>query len=139
MLKYIEKFERLVVNSLMVMMALIVVFAAVELAWMMIKDIVAPPFDLLRISELLEIFGLFLLVLIGLELLGTIKTYVMRSVIHVEVVLTVALIAIARKVIILDVKKTSAFTLMGIGVILISLSVGYYLLRRRRQEEERQK
>jgi len=139
MLKYIEKFERLVVNSLMVMMALIVVFAAVELAWMMIKDIVAPPFDLLRISELLEIFGLFLLVLIGLELLGTIKTYIMRSVIHVEVVLTVALIAIARKVIILDVKKTSASTLMGIGVILISLSVGYYLLRRRRQEEERQK
>lgn len=106
MLKYIEKFEGLVINSLLVMMALVVVLAAVELAWMMIKDIVAPPFDLLRISELREIFGLFLLVLIGLELLGTIKTYIMRSVIHVEVVLTVALIAIARKVIILDVKKS---------------------------------
>jgi uncharacterized membrane protein (DUF373 family) len=67
-------------------------------------------------------------VLIGVELLETIKAYVKENVVHVEVVFTVAMIAIARKVIILDVKELSGLTLMGIGVIIIALSAGYYLL-----------
>jgi LPXTG-motif cell wall-anchored protein len=44
----------------------------------------------------------------------------------------VAMIAIARKVIILDIKELPSLTLMGIGVIVVSLSAGYYLLTRRR-------
>ena len=47
-----------------------------------------------------EFVGFFLLVLIGIELLETIKAYLLTNVIHVEIVLEVALIAIARKVII---------------------------------------
>jgi uncharacterized membrane protein (DUF373 family) len=93
----------------------------------------------LDINELLEIFGLFMLVLIGIELLETIKTYIMKNVIHLEVVLMVAMIAIARKVIILDIKKVPSPTLMGIGVIIIALSVGYYLVKQVRPEEKKEK
>jgi hypothetical protein len=70
---------------------------------------------LLDITELLDLFGLFLLVLIGVELLDTLKAYIKDNVVHVEVVLTVAMIAIARKVIILDVKELPSMTLFGIG------------------------
>lgn len=87
---------------------------------------------MLDISELLDIFGFFMLVLIGVELLESVKTYLSKNVVPVEVVFTVALIAIARKIIILDVKELSSFTLLGLASIIVALSVGYYLLKRSR-------
>jgi uncharacterized membrane protein (DUF373 family) len=82
--------------------------STIELAWIIIKDIITPPVFLLEIDELLEIFGLFMLVLIGIELLDTIaKTYMSESTDHAQIVMAVAIIAIDRKVIILDVKDLS--------------------------------
>ena len=139
MLQYMRKFEMIIITSLMVMMAIIVLLAAIEQAWLIVSDIITPPIAMLRIDQLLEIFGLFLLVLIGIELLDTVKAYIIRDVFHVEVVLIVAMIAIARKVIILDNKKVPSSTLVGLGIIIVTLSIGYYLVRRSRQEEEKHK
>jgi uncharacterized membrane protein (DUF373 family) len=72
-MKYLEKVERLVVSSLLVMMVSVVFLSTVELGWIIIKDIITPPAFLLEINELLDIFGMFLLVLIGVELLETVK------------------------------------------------------------------
>ena len=132
MMKYPEKVERVVVVTLLVMMALVVCLSTVELGWFIIKDVITPPIFLLEIDELLDIFGMFLLVLIGVELLETVKMYLTQKTLHVEVVFMVAMIAIARKVIILDINELPSLTLIGIGAIIISLSVGYYLLTRKR-------
>ena len=75
---------------------------------------------------------MFLLVLIGVELLETVKMYLTQKTVHVEVVYTVAMIAIARKVIILDIKEVSGLTLIGIATIIVALSSGYYLLTKKR-------
>jgi uncharacterized membrane protein (DUF373 family) len=130
MLSLIKKFERIIVTTLIVMMAVTIFLATVELGWLIIKDIITPPIILLEIQELLDIFGLFLLVLLGIELISTLKTYLIENAIHVEVVFAVALIAIGRKVIILDVKEISSLSLLGIAAIIISLSVGYFLVNR---------
>lgn len=130
MLDYLKRFEKVITWSLAVMMSTVVLFATVELGWLIIKDIVSPPILLLEIEELLDIFGLFLLVLIGIELLETIKAYLKDSVVHVEVVFLLAMIAIARKVIIIDIKEVHGLTLIGIGVIIVALSVGYWFVRR---------
>ena len=129
MLSLIKKFERIIVTTLIVMMAVTILLATVELGWLIIKDIISPPIILLEIDELLDIFGLFLLVLLGIELASTLKTYLTEKEIHVEVVFTVALIAIGRKVIILDVKEISSLSLLGIAAIIISLSIGYFLVK----------
>lgn len=125
------KIERVVVVILLVMMALVVCLATVELGWFIVKDVMTPPMFLLDIDELLEIFGMFLLVLIGIELLETVKMYLTQQTVHVEVVFMVAMIAIARKVIVLDIKELPSLSLIGIGVIIVSLSIGYYLLTRK--------
>jgi len=130
MLVLLKKFERIIVTTLIVMMALTILLATIELAWLIIKDMITPPIILLEIDELLDIFGLFLLVLLGIELVSTLKTYLTENEIHVEVVFAVALIAIGRKVIILDVKEISSPSLLGIAAIIISLSVGYFLVKR---------
>ncbi|NTW60702.1 MAG: phosphate-starvation-inducible PsiE family protein [Nitrospirae bacterium] len=130
MLELLKKFEKAVTVTLVVMMAVVVLLATIELGWIIVKDVITPPVMLLEINELLDIFGLFLLVLIGVELLETIKAYLKENVVHFEVVLTVAMIAIARKVITLDVKELPSMSLVGIAAIIVALAVAKYFYRR---------
>jgi len=130
MLDLLKKFEKMVTVTLVVLMAVVVLLATIELGWIIVQDIITPPVFLLEISELLDIFGLFLLVLIGVELLETIKAYLKENVVHFEVVLTVAMIAIARKVITLDVKDLPAMTLVGIAAIIVALAAAKYFFRK---------
>lgn len=125
-----DKFEKIIIIALVVMMSLVVLFTTIELGMVLVKDLITPPTSQLTTNEVLDLFGLFLLVLIGIELLHTLKTYALEHAIHAEVVLTVALIAIGRKVIILDIKEVSGFTLIGIGFIIIALCVGYYYFKK---------
>ena len=81
--------------------------------------------------ELLNVFGFFLLVVIGIELLDTLKAYLRENVIHVEIVILVAIIAIARKVIILDPEfNTDGILMIGMGVIVVGLGFAYYLVKK---------
>lgn len=127
---YLRKFEKVIVVSLMGMMAIVVLISTLELGWIIIQDIISPPLIFLELDELLSIFGFFLLILIGIELLETIKIYVRESLIRVEVVLLVAIIAVARKVITLDLKDITDFKLLGIAALIIALTVGLFLMRR---------
>lgn len=130
MIEIMKKFERFVVLTLIAMMMVVVALATVELGWIIIKDIISPPIFFMEIEELLEIFGFFMLVLIGVELLETIKAYLVEGVIHVEIVLEVALIAVARKVIILDLEKYGSLTLVGIAALVLALAVACYAVKR---------
>ncbi len=124
----LDRFEKGVVVFLVGLMVLTVALATIELGVLLVQDILSHPRYLLGINELLDVFGMFLLVLLGLELLETIKAYLIEHAIHVEIVMVVALIAVARKVIILDVKDMPPATLYAIGLIILTLSVGYYLI-----------
>ena len=130
--RYLKWFERLVVLALVAMMAVIILLSTVELGWIIIQDIITPPYVLPGITELLDIFGFFLLILIGIELLETIRAYLVEHIIHVEIVLEVALIAVARKVIILDVKEYPSLTILAIAALILALSVAFLIERRAR-------
>lgn len=151
--------ERAIVLSLMVMMLLVVALSTVELATTLIKEITQTgksavandsgvqdgdsefggggdddaynnPALFLDIDELLTYFGLFFMILIGLELLETIKMYLTEAQIHVEVVILVAMIAICRKVILLDLKDIEPMAVVGLALIIVSLGASYFLVRR---------
>lgn len=130
MSKALGMFKRFVVLSLMALMSIIVAFSIVDLAWLLVVDLMTPPTFLLETDELLDIFGLFLLILIGLELLDTVITYLSEHVIHVEIVFMVAMIAVARKVIILDVKELPFTTTLSIAAIVLALAAAYYFFKR---------
>jgi uncharacterized membrane protein (DUF373 family) len=130
LLSFLGRFERIIVTVLICMMILVVLLSTVELAWVILRDIFTYPLFILEIDDLLDIFGLFLLVLIGIELVYTLRAYLTDSEVHVEVVFAMALIAVARKVIILDVKKLDGLTLIGIAAVIVALSGGYYFVGR---------
>jgi uncharacterized membrane protein (DUF373 family) len=128
----IKLFERVVIVSLAVMMMVVVALATAELGWIIVNDIITPPVFLLEVDALLEIFGFFLLILIGVELLETIKAYLHDNVVHVEIVLEVALIAIARKVIVLDASKYDGLTVLSVAALILALAVAFFFERRSR-------
>lgn len=129
--KLLGQFERYIVISLLGMMVVVVLLGTVELAVILVEEMLRPPrLILLNIREMLEIFGFFLMILIGLELLESIKVYLAEKTVHVELIFLVAIIAITRKVIILDVKSMAPLTLIGVAAIILALSVGYYWLKR---------
>lgn len=130
MQKILNKFEQFIVLTLMAFMMIAVFVSTLEVGiilWVQMKE---PPFLLLNIKEMMEVFGFILMVIIGLELLETIKAYLDKRVIHVEVVLLVALVAVARKIIILDYKEITAEMLLSISALVLSLSVGFFVVRR---------
>jgi uncharacterized membrane protein (DUF373 family) len=131
--RLLKKFEHAVIVSLIFMMIVVVLISTVELAYIIVIDIISPPIFWLEIDELLDIFGFFLLILIGVELLETIKAYLAQKVVHSEIVLEVALIAITRKVIILDVKEYSGLAIVGIAALIVSIAVAYYFLKQPRK------
>jgi len=129
MLEFLKKFERIVIITLIVMMVIVVTLSIIELGWIIIRDIINQPILLLKIDELLGIFGVILLVLIGVELLETIKAYMLDGVVHVELVLEVALIAIARKVIVLDFSKYSSDMILSLAALIAAVSAAFFLLK----------
>lgn len=128
MIDYLKKFERIVTGILIVMLAMVIILSVIDLGWFLIQGVLKPPIFILEVGDLLKIFGFFLLVLIGLELLETIKCYYVEGRIELKVIFSVALIALGRKIIILEPEKYTGLTLIGIGVITLALVAGYYVV-----------
>ena len=128
--KIFNIFEKMIVLALIGLMMLAVLFSTVELAVILFQQLMNPPVLLLSITEMLEVFGFFLMVLIGLELLETIRAYLQEDRVHAEVVLLVALVAVSRKVIILKYKELTPEMLYGMSALILALAIGYFLVRR---------
>lgn len=125
-----KKLERIILFILTFMMALVLLLATIDLVRNIVLEVVNSPYYLVDVNGLLAMFGAFLIVLIGIELLETMKAYLRDDVVHVEVVLLVAIVAIARKVILLDYNKHDSLIMVGIGVLIASLAFGYYFIKR---------
>jgi uncharacterized membrane protein (DUF373 family) len=121
--------EKVIIGVLIFMMTGILIFATYELARYLYLALFVDE-SLTALDNLMELFGGFLIVLIGLELLDTIKVYLKENVIHVEVVILVAIIALARKIVIMEIDSISGVKIIGIGIIIISLAASFYLIKR---------
>jgi uncharacterized membrane protein (DUF373 family) len=129
-LKFVNKFERIIYAVLIALLMVVLCFAVGELVWVLLLNLSNPPPLLLENHELTNVLGVFLLVLIGVELLDTMLEYFRENAIHVEIVVLLSIIAIARKVILLDPTTTNGLELIGIGVIIIGLSAAYFMIKK---------
>jgi uncharacterized membrane protein (DUF373 family) len=130
MLNLLHRFESVINVALLFLMSIVVLLTTIDLGWMIVKDIATPPLLMLNVSEILDLFAAMLVVLIGVELLDTIKVYITDRTIRVELILSVGLVAITRKVIILDSAHMEGLTLIGIASVVLSLSASYMLVKR---------
>lgn len=127
-----DKIEKYAAYALLALMSVIVIAATLEVAYLVATTIFEPPGFFIGVHDLFDLFGLFLMVLIGLELMSSIRMYVNDHNIHAEVMLLIALTAVTRKIVILDSKALEPMILFGLAVIIVALTAGYYLIRRSR-------
>jgi uncharacterized membrane protein (DUF373 family) len=130
----LTRVQKFTVLALAAMLCVVVILSALHLGVLIADEIWQPPRFLIRVQGLLEIFGYFLLVLIGVELIETLKAYLKKDVIHIRVVLEVALIAMARKVIVEEPNTVPGLTLFGIAALILALGVAFHVERQARRE-----
>ncbi|MGY1459429.1 phosphate-starvation-inducible PsiE family protein [Luteimonas sp. A534] len=128
------RFERVILSGLQVFLILLVGLATVELFYLLAKGVVEHARQVDSVQDLQALlergFAGVLLVMIGLELLATIRAYVEESVFRLEVVLVVGIIALARHVILIDLEHVGGGSLLGIAALLLGLVAGYFVARR---------
>jgi uncharacterized membrane protein (DUF373 family) len=124
------KVERAIAIALLALMAIVVISGVLEVAYVIFTDLMQPPGFFLGVEDLFDIFGLFLMLLIGLELMTSIEMYLDSNTIHAELMFLVALTAVARKIVILDAKSIDAMTVFAIAALVIALSGGYYIIKK---------
>lgn len=130
LLSWVARVERVVKGVLVFMMLLGVVLATVQLGVVLWEELARPPVLLFTTAKFLEFIGFLMMILIGLELLETIKGYLKDDKVHADVVFLVAMIAVARKIIILDLDKYDAGKLLGLAAVIVGLAAGYFVCRR---------
>lgn len=124
----VKRVEGLVSKVLSVLMVTVILLATVDLGIFLVREILAEPVGFFD-STLFEIFGLFLNVLIALEILENITAYFRNHEIQVELVIGTSLIAVARKIIIFDLNRSSGLDLIGLAIAVFALSISFWIIR----------
>lgn len=125
-----ENYKKIIILILMCMLGFVVIVSTIVVAWNLI-DLFIFNFSEAAFSRgIFDLFGLFFIVLVGVELLETLKMYTKEHVVHVEVVLLVALIVAARKIILIDYTTTPSDIFFGIAAVVVAIGVSYFLLKR---------
>lgn len=81
---------------------------------------------------LLKIFGMFLNVLIALELMENVTAYLRQHSVQLELVVITALTAVARKIVIFDTKADG--DIAGLAIAVLCLSISYWVVRSQNQK-----
>jgi uncharacterized membrane protein (DUF373 family) len=128
-----QRFESLVALVLTGIIAMVIVVALWHLASQVIRGLLLGVLDPLEQSVFQVVFGEVLTVLIALEFNHTLQFVVARkeSIIQTKVVLLISLLALARKVIVLDLDTTSSGELVGLAALTLSLGAVYWMMRER--------
>jgi uncharacterized membrane protein (DUF373 family) len=132
--RLLQRFELVIVRALQLLLVILIVIATITLYALFFQGIRSNIGEIGSTEELHAVlqrgFGGILIVLLGLELLETLKTYFSEHHIRVEVIIVVAMIAVGRHIIQLDFEHASASLLLGLSALILVLATGYFLVRR---------
>jgi uncharacterized membrane protein (DUF373 family) len=129
-----EKFEIFAIATAQILLIFVIGVIVVELAWLLItqtwdriRDIDSAA-DLQRTGQ--GAFGGVLLILLGLELLESLRTYFTEHRVRLELILVAATIAVGRHVILIDLEHAGGMQLVGVSALVLALTAGCYLTKR---------
>lgn len=132
-LTFYQKFEQICVLILTGLIAVIIVFALWHLALNIFRAILANTFDPTDYGIFQTVFGMIFTVIIALEFKRSLLVLAERTdgIVQVRSVLLIALLAVVRKLIILDVSHTEALQLFALAAAILALGGAYWLVRER--------
>lgn len=132
MLRVLHITIRFAIRILAFLMVLVIYWSIADVVYVLYMKLSTPPYFLLDVEDILQTFGAFMVVLIAVEIFINIRLYLGSNIIPVELVVATALMAVARKIIVLDLKLVSAEQIGALALVTISLGVTYFLLKKNR-------
>jgi len=130
--RIIGKFEALIIATLQLLLVVAVTMGTIQLFILFVRRLPAAWADINNADDLHSVmqraFGGVLVVVLGLELIETLKVYFHDHQVRVEVIMIVGLIAVGRHVIQVDYEHVEASKLIGLGGLIVSLALGYFLV-----------
>ena len=117
---------RIATYVLAVAMVIVIVEGVVSVIYTLYQNMIRPPY--LMVPNIVATFGAFLAVLIAYEIFANITLYIRSDVFPVKLVVATAVMAVARKIIVLDMDEYTALDLIGIGAVVLGLGVAYWLI-----------
>lgn len=126
----LKKIIHFCLKALGLLMIIVIISGVVDVAWTIYQRFAAEPRFILTMGDILMTFGAFMVVLIAIEIFQNIILYLRDDVIHVKIVLATALMAIARKVIILDYDELEPMYIFATGVVLVATGITYWFVHK---------
>jgi len=133
-LNAISKIENIVSKILAIALIFVIFIALFDLLKLLTIDLFITDPKGSFTAPLLKVFGMFLNVLIALELMENVTAYLRQHVIQLELVIITALTAVARKIVIFDSKTEGDLT--GLAIAVLSLSISYWIVRSQNQSRK---
>ena len=131
-LTFYQKFEHVSTLILTTMISVIIVFALWNLALKIIVSVLTSSFDPTDYQVFQAIFGMIFIVIIALEFNRSLLVLAERQtgIVQVRTVLLIGLLAVVRKLIILEPGATEAPYLFALAAATLALGASYWLVNR---------
>lgn len=129
-LNFYERFEQAIAVVLSWIVSIIVLLSLLRLGYYA-AGALADPAALLEYKTFVSLFGMIMVVLIALEFNHTIVQIVERkqSIVQIRVVLIIAMLAIIRKFIIIDMENPDNTTVVSLAGVVLALGIVYWLVQ----------
>jgi uncharacterized membrane protein (DUF373 family) len=127
-----QRFESLVALALTLVVSIVIVVALCRLIVEVLTALVFGVLNPLDHTLFQAVFGQIITLMIALEFNHTLQYVVTRvqNIIQIKVVLLIALLAMARKFIILDMHATSSAELLSLAAATLALGITFGLVRK---------
>ncbi|MFY0989502.1 phosphate-starvation-inducible PsiE family protein [Halomonas sp. C05BenzN] len=128
LIRWLHVVIRFAIKVLAVMMVLVIIWGVLDVVYVLYTKFISPPVLLFEVGDIFVIFGAFMVVLIAVEIFINIRLYLGTNVLPIRLVIATALMAIARKVIILDIETITAEEMLAIAAVVLALGVTHWLV-----------
>ena len=131
-----EQFSRIIIGInkniiriLISIMTVMLILGTIQLIFLEFKKITNPPYLLIEVSTLVEVFNLILIIAVGYELIKALLLIISSNTIPTVPIIEISIIAISTKIITLDIKQTNSNVIISLALLIASLGLSYFLLK----------
>jgi uncharacterized membrane protein (DUF373 family) len=136
LINFLHKIILYCVKALSILMIIVIVWSLIDVIVVLYEMLVKNRTGLSHLNELLTVMGAFIAVLIAIEIFSNIVFYLKEDTLHTKLVLATALMAISRKVIILDYSTTPPEYVYATGAVVLAVAIAYWLVSQKREVKE---
>ena len=128
LISFLHTAIKLAIRILAILMVAVIFWGVADVVYVLYKQLLEPPFMLLSLSDIFKTFAAFLAVLIAIEIFQNIVLYLRTDVFPLKLVIATSLMAMARKIIIIDFNDVIPMHIFAVGFVVLALGITYYLL-----------